>query len=67
MPTRMELYGLDRYYGNGIVKPGEAEERMRLLAVARADMGAEQHRNPPLFDLLAWLKEEAPERAAEES
>lgn len=61
MPTRMERYSLDRHYGGGTVKPGEAEERMRLLDAARKDMEREKHRNPPLIDLLKWLKADDPQ------
>lgn len=66
MPTRMQLYGLDRHYGgSGKVRPEQAAERMRLLEAARLDYAAHNGRNAPLVDLLAWLREEAPDVPAD--
>lgn len=62
MTTRMQMYGLDKYYGGSeLVRPGEAEERIRLLGVARDDYARQYGRTAPLVDLLAWLREDAPE------
>ena len=62
MVTRMQKYGLDKYYGGSEpVRPGEAEKRIQLLAVAGEDFAKQNGRTAPLVDLLAWLKEDVPE------